>query len=367
MKTEFNMSSCPKTFPAKVAMLLFERFKHFKGSQQSGYYIIPCELIESNGNNLKKCIIKHAEDWNLGADFISWIEKSNYFCNTLVDRIVPGYPKDEITILRNQLGYEDNMLVSSEVFHLWVIEANDKIKKEFPLTEAGLNVVWTDDITPYRTLKVRILNGLHTTFTIPSLLIGNETVKQSMDDALINKMIQKALYNEIIPTLDFSESEIDKYASAVLERFRNPFIKHYLLSITLNSVSKFKVRVLPSLLKFVEKNNTLPVVTLFSLACLLRFYRFTEDSSGNTVCDYSGRQFKINDEQNVIQYFSGLTKSEDKSSKYYVRDVLSNESLWGRDLTKIKGLAEKVTRYLEMIESEKFDIVLQKILETIKI
>ena len=327
IKTELNANSCPASYPAKLTMLMYERFKYFNGSSESGLVLIPCELIEKNGIQLKNCILQHAVDWKLGEDFILWINNSNYFCNTLVDRIVPGYPKDEISIIEKKLGYNDKLLVSSEIFHLWVIEGNETIKKELPFSEVGLNVVWTDDLTPYRTLKVRILNGLHTTFTIPSIFTGNETVKQSMDDALINKMIQTALYKEIVPTLDFTESEIDKYASAVLERFRNPFIKHYLISITLNSISKFKVRVLPSILKYFEKNGKLPIVTVFALASMIRFYLGKPDVDGNFICTFNGKQYPVKDEPSIIEYFSNRKITDEVSQNEFIKIILSDEKL----------------------------------------
>jgi tagaturonate reductase len=244
-----------------------------------------------------------------------------------------------------------------------VIEGDKKIKEALPFTKAGLNVVWTDDLAPYRTLKVRILNGLHTTFTIPSIFLGNETVKQSMDDSLINKMIQTALYKEIVPNLDFTESEIDKYASAVLERFRNPFIKHYLLSITLNSISKFKVRVLPSILKYFETNGKLPVVTVFSLAALIRFYLGKMNNEGKYICTFNEKLYPVNDEPDIIEYFSTRSTPDFNSVKLFVKKLLSIEKFWGTDLTKITGMTDDVIKYLELIENNRFDIALQKVLE----
>ncbi|HEY9186712.1 MAG TPA: tagaturonate reductase [Ignavibacteria bacterium] len=362
-KTDTIPDSCPDSFPAKLTMLLYYRYNYSKGSKNAGYRIIPCELIESNGDRLKEIILQHSKDWNLEEKFIEWVDKYNSFYNTLVDRIVPGYPKDEITILENKLGYKDKLLVSSEIFHLWVIQSDSTLKRELPFHKADLNVIWTDDITPYRTLKVRILNGLHTTFTIPSILLGNETVKQSMDDSLINKMIQIALFEEIIPTLNFTKSEIEKYASAVLERFRNPFIKHYLISITLNSISKFKVRVLPTILKYYEIKGKLPQVTVFSFACLLRWYMITKDEKNNFITKYNNKCYLVNDEQNILNYFFETFLNKSNSIKDYVETILSNKSLWDDDLTKIDGMVETIVKYLKVINENNFDIVLQNLLE----
>lgn len=247
--TPFPENECPASFPAKVTAFLYERYKKFGASHESGMVIIPCELIEDNGTALRDCVVRHSIDWELEDGFLEWLDGSNYFCNTLVDRIVPGYPKDEIETLTKKIGYEDKLLVSGELFHLWVIQANPKIKDELPFVRAGLNVVWTDDITPYRTLKVRILNGAHTMMAIPSLLAGIDSVKGTVEDPVMKGFIREGLFNEILPTLDASGEVKMDYARNVLERFRNLFIKHYLSSITLNSVSKFRVRVLPSILR----------------------------------------------------------------------------------------------------------------------
>ncbi len=353
LQTEYPADECPDSFPAKVAIFLYERFKYFIGAADKGMIIIPCELIEDNGTTLKKYVLRHAEDWNLEKEFIDWVEKSNYFFNTLVDRIVPGYPKDEIEAVTEKLKYEDKLVVSAEIFHQWVIKGDEKVNDELPFTKAGLNVIWTDDITPYRTLKVRILNGSHTMFTIPSYLAGNDTVKESVEGNLTGELIKEGLFNEILPTLKIDEDKKNKFADAIIERFQNPFIKHYLLSITLNSISKFKVRVLPSLLKYHEQNNSVPEVLSFSLAALIVFYLKN--------IPMNGRKYSVNDDEEVINYFDNLNDEED--AKKIVNKVLANEKFWDKNLNEVDGLTQKVTEYYNQILTGGIKTTIENILK----
>lgn len=350
VETEKPGDECPQSFPAKVTAFLYERFRTFEGAKDKGMIIIPCELIKQNGDHLKACILKHAADWKLEPDFIAWLQEANHFCNTLVDRIVPGYPKDEIDAVIKRIGYEDAVVVATEPFHLWVIQADAVVRKELPLEEAGLNVVWTDDIRPYRTLKVRILNGSHTLFTIPAFLAGKQTVRESVEDPVIGKFFEQGLFGEILPVLDFPEKEKREFAEAILERFKNPFIKHYLSSITLNSVSKFKVRVLPSLLESAAATGRIPKAMAFSLAALIRFFDGARDaSSGAYMGMRHGAPFVIKDDAEVIAFFEALKVRAHSDPDALVTSVLANESFWGRDLNEVAGLKEEVARSYRMI------------------
>lgn len=346
------VDACPASYPAKVTILLFERFKKFKGDAVKGLILIPCELIEQNGDALKKAVLHHAQDWNCGAPFIEWVHQHNFFCNTLVDRIVPGYPRDEVGELTTKFGYNDSLIVACEVFHKWVIQGDPIVQKELPFETIGLNVVWTDDITPHRTLKVRILNGAHTTFTIPALLSGKEFVKESMEDEMIGPFIRSAVFDEILPTLQFDTQEREKFAEAVLERFKNPFIKHELISITLNSVSKYKVRVLPSLLEYYHLHHTLPQRLCIGLAALLRFYKVASIGEKGAVGEYHGKQYPIQDSPEIIEYFDRAWKTHGDDSVALTNDVLSQQILWGMDLTGIPGFSTTTARYLGSIETK---------------
>ncbi len=271
----------PKTYPGKLTKLLYERYKKFDGAKDKGIILIPCELIADNGIELKKCIDKFIDLWNLEDGFKKWIDEACSFCPTLVDRIVPGYPRDEAEELCKEFGYEDQLIDTAETFGLWVIESDpnlplDQLRKELPFEKAGLNVVFTKDHHPYKERKVRILNGSHTSFVLASYLAGNDIVKQSMDDPTIRKYMEETLFNEVIPTLSLPEDECKTFANAVIERFQNPFVKHKLLDISLNSVSKWEARCLPSFLGYVDKFGKLPKYLTFSIAALMSFYSTTE-------------------------------------------------------------------------------------------
>ncbi len=298
----------PKTFPAKVTVLLKRRFD----LGLPGFIFLPCELIDRNGDNLKKCILKYADLWSLGDAFKAWVEKENVFTNTLVDRINTGYPKDEDL----GLGYEDNMVNTSEFFHLWVIETEYDIDKELPFSSADLNVIVTPDkLEMYRTRKVRILNGAHTSLVPYALLSGLDTVKSCLDDAVMSEHLKKCVFDEIVPTLDLPRDELMAYANSVIERFSNPYIKHYLSSIALNSVSKFKVRVLPSILEYIKRFNKMPETLLFSFAKLIEFYKTD----------------MTNDAPEVVEFM----KNNDTAA------ILANASLWGQDLSFLTAEVEK--------------------------
>lgn len=339
----------PASFPAKLTVFLYKRFKFYNGDITRGIIIIPCELIDRNGDNLKKIVIRYANEWGLGSDFISWLESGNYFLNTLVDRIVTGYPKDEVHKMKEQLGYEDDLLDTGEIFHLWVIEGDKRFAEELPFAKAGLNVIWTDDLTPYRTRKVRILNGAHTMTVPAAYLYGKETVKECMDDSLIRTYMEKGIFEEIIPTLDLPESELRGFADAVSERFENPFIKHYLLSIALNSISKFKTRVLPSLLEYVNRKGKLPNMLSFSLAALILFYRGNEIRENSLIGLRDGVEYKIYDDMPVLELFKALWTDFDgteEKSRLLVEKLLDRSDIWGTNLNEINGFAKLVSEYL---------------------
>lgn len=314
----FNESDRPDnapniTFPAKVTMLLKKRFD----LGLNGFIFLPCELIEKNGQTLKKYVLEYAKLWNLGTDFEKWVGNKNIFCNTLVDRIVTGYPRDE----KIDLGYEDNMLDTSEIFHLWVIEAKDDeqkiLKNEFPFEKAELNIIVTDNLDRYRTRKVRILNGAHTSMIPYALLSKIETVGECMKDEKMSRFVKECVFDEIIPTLDLPTDELIDYANNVFERFSNPYIKHMCSSIALNSVSKFKVRVLPSITEYIKRKGEMPKRLLFSFARLMEFYKTDMP----------------NDDKDVMKF---MKESDAKT-------ILSNEKLWGEDLSY---LASEIEKYL---------------------
>ncbi|MDP4133930.1 MAG: tagaturonate reductase [Bacillota bacterium] len=298
----------PKTFPAKVTALLKRRFD----LGLPGFVFLPCELIDKNGTTLKQIILTYADEWNLGEDFKAFVENDNTFCNTLVDRINTGYPKGE----KLNLGYADNMVNTSEYFHLWVIEGPKDKVLEIPFDKTSLNIIITDDLSRYRTRKVRILNGAHTAMIPYAMLSGIETVKDCMDDETMSSFDKSCVFDEIIPTLDLPKEELISYANSVFERFNNPYIKHYCSSISLNSVSKFKVRVLPSILEYIKRYNKMPEKLLFSFARLIEFYKTDMP----------------NDDPAVMEFMKKATTKE----------ILKNEQLWGQDLS---FLEKEIAKY----------------------
>ena len=330
------------SYPGKLTALLYKRFQFFKGASDKGLIILPCELIDRNGDNLKKIILQYAVDWELGTAFIHWINEDNVFCNTLVDRIVPGYPKDKIDVITEELGYKDSLVVEGEQFHLWVIEAPKEVKEEFPAAQCGLNVVFTDNMEPYRTRKVRILNGAHTSLVPVGYLYGIEKVRESLEDAVVGRFLKNAIFNEICPTLDLPEEELIKFSNDVLDRFKNPYLEHALMSISLNSISKYKTRVLPSVLEYIKRKNALPKHLLFSLAALIAFYKG----------DRNGEIINLADDQEVLDFFKSqwlLVDGSEKSIAKIVNTVLSNTNLWGIDLAKIKGMEIEIASALDAI------------------
>lgn len=337
-ESENNYAGPHKNFPAKVTVLLYERFKYFNGAADKGLRIIPCELIEDNAFALKEIILKYTSLWDLESDFVQWIEQFNYFHNTLVDRIVPGYPKDDSETYEDQLDYEDQMMVVSEAFLLWVIQDAGNLKERIPFDQINEQILVVDNIQPYRLRKVRILNGGHSLMLAPAILSGKETVKDSIDDPFLGKFLSETIFNEVNPTLGLDENELRDFAEEVFDRFRNPFIKHHLVSIALYFVSKFKVRIIPSLLKYIEINHQLPLNLTFSLAGLIRFYQGS----------FKGNVLPLNDEETIVNRFKEIWMNEDYEKVAEL--ALSETGFWDTDLTKVEGLKPAVAKALWEID-----------------
>lgn len=339
VESDTQIMQPPSSFPAKLTLLLHKRFQYFNGNKDKGLTIIPCELINHNSETLKEITLKYASLWQLEEAFIDWLNSACSFHSTLVDRIVPGYPKDDIEIYNRQLDYQDNLIVAAEVFLLWVIEGGEALKKKLPFHKTNLDVKIVDDMQPYRTRKVRILNGAHTAMVPFSLLYGNETVKETVDNSFTGAFVNKAIFEEINDTLPMEKAELDSFAEAVLDRFRNPFIKHKLADIALNSISKFKVRVLPSLLEYQSKNEKLPTNLTFALACLIRFYKGT----------WKGKVLPIKDSEAMVSAFQKIWKLN--NTKEVAIATLQNTAFWDQDLTTISSLTQAITDALDEIES----------------
>lgn len=390
----------PGTFPGKLTKFLYHRYEAFRGDRDKGLVMLPVELIDDNGSMLKKCVMQFIRHWKLGEDFRAWVDENCVFASTLVDRIVTGFPGESQQEEWEALGYEDRLLVTAEPYALWVIESPVDISGEFPLE--GLSsgectssakcassmpgvmpqVIFTADQRPYKQRKVRILNGAHTSFALASFLCGNDTVKESMEDGDVRDFMERTIFDEVIPTLALPEEELKEFAGAVIGRFENPYVKHALLSISLNSVSKWRARCLPSLLGYVERFGRLPKRLAFSLAALMAFYCGIENTKsvegadsaegmrpmeggrskkaefsgaertdreirdGALIGCRSGQEYRIMDDRMVLEFFRD---SSYKDSRSLAAAFLGREDFFGQDLNRTEGLTDAVSGFLEDI------------------
>lgn len=337
------------SYPAKLTQFMYARYRALGAQKGKGLVILSCELIDDNGKELEKCVLKHAEQWGLGIDFINWVNDENIFCSTLVDRIVTGYPGNEAAAICEELGYTDHIIDTGEIFAFWVIEGPESLKTELPFDRAGLPVLITDNHKPYKQRKVRILNGAHTSMVLGAYLAGQDIVRGCMKDDVIRGFMNKTIYEEIIPTLTLPEHELMDFAAAVTDRFNNPFIDHALLAISLNSTSKWKARVLPSLKGYVEKYRRLPKCITASLAFYIAFYRGVRLSGDTLIGERGASEYPIHDDRPILEFYY---EHKDDSAESLAAAVLANTDFWGEDLTGVPGLFGEVTADLQVIEEK---------------
>lgn len=333
------------SYPAKLTRLLFERFTCFDGAADKGWVIIPCELIDYNGEALLELVLRYAQEWALPATFIRWLKDANTFCSTLVDRIVTGYPRDEADAIERQLGYKDAFLATAEHFYLFVIQGPAWLAQELRLDKYPLNVLIVDDIKPYKARKVAILNGAHTALVPVAWLAGLNTVGEAMNDADVCRFVEKTIAEEIIPVLDLPRDELLSFAEAVTSRFRNPYIQHQLLSIALNGMTKFRTRILPQLLAGQQANGRLPARLTFALAALIAFYQGERDGESYPLQD---------DERWLVRYQQLWAQLRDRQIdiKELTSQVLSDSEHWEQDLSLVPGLVTQVAEDLQLILSQ---------------
>ncbi|VXC61813.1 altronate oxidoreductase, NAD-dependent [Enterobacterales bacterium 8AC] len=330
------------SFPAKLTRLLYERFSHFNGAADKGWVLLPCELIDYNGETLKEYVLRYAQQWELPAAFSTWLNECNTFCSTLVDRIVTGYPRGEEEQWQQQLGYQDRFLDTAEHFYLFVIQGPQWLAQELHLDQLDLNVHIVDDIKPYKERKVAILNGAHTALVPVAFLAGLNTVGEAMSDKQVGDFVARTIAEEIMPVLDLPQEELLPFAEAVQNRFRNPFIQHQLLSIALNGMTKFRTRILPQLLAGQQKNGVLPTRLTFALAALIAFYR-GERQLGN---------YPLQDDAHWLERYATLwagVKHRDIPLTTLVESVLADDNHWGQNLNAVPGLTAAVTANLRVI------------------
>ena len=351
----------PVSFPAKVTAFLYERYKAFNGDPRKGLLFLPVELIDNNGAELKRIVLKYAEEWELGQEFTEWVNTANEFTSTLVDRIVTGYPRDEISYFEEKLGYKDNIIDTSELFNLWVIEGDKKWADKLPVHKTDANVIWTDDVKPYKKRKVRILNGAHTSTVLAAYLAGFDIVGDFMKDDTVRTFMNDVICKEVIPTLDLPREELESFAAAVNDRFANPYIKHNLLDIALNSCSKFNARCLPSLLGYVEEKGKLPKCLTFSLAAFIKFYQGEWKDGVYTGTRKDGTQYPLRDDEAVIRFFADAWAENDAEKT--AESVLSSKDFWsGKDLTEVPGLKDAVAGYLKEMDKKEIKEIMAELI-----
>jgi len=340
------------SFPGKLTQVLYARYKAGK----KGVVVLSCELIDNNGKELLKCVNSYIELWELGDEFKAWVNNDNIFCSTLVDRIVPGRIRDEKEIqkLEAENGYHDELIDVGEIFGVWIIEGPKELEDRLPFKKAGVNVHVVPDVMPYKHRKVRILNGAHTGFVLGAYLAGQNIVRDCMQNENIAGFMNKMLNDEVIPTLvdHLDKNDLDEFASAVKDRFNNPFVNHELMSISLNSTSKWKARNMPSFLQYIEKNGKLPVCLTMSLAAYIAFYSndISELTDAGLICKRpAGNTYTVSDDRWALEFYY---EHRNDSEEELVRAVLGNKKMWDRDLNDIEGLTDAVVKDLKKIRTE---------------
>ena len=329
------------SYPGKLTQLLYRRFCHFQGDMSKGLVVFPCELIFLNGHKLKECILQYIDVWELGDEFKHWFLNACGVYATLVDRIVPGFPRKEIDAIKAKLDYDDNMVVQGEFFHLWVIEAPATIADEFPADKAGLNVLFVPSEEPYHERKVTLLNGPHTVLSPVAYLSGINIVRDACQHPVVGQYINKVMCEELMETLNLPKEELQKFAADVLERFVNPFVDHQVTSIMLNSFPKYETRDLPGLKTYLARKGELPKGLVLGLAAIITYYK------GGVRAD--GAEIVPNDAPEIMALLKELWATGDTCK--VAEGVLAEESIWKSNLNAIPGLTDLVVQYLDSIQS----------------
>ena len=338
-----DFTNCPKSYPGKLLALLKRRYDQFKGDMGKGLAIIPCELIDDNGDELYRCLTELAKINKMDAKFIEWMQNANHFTSTLVDRIVPGYPKNEIEAIQEETGYIDNNVVKGEIFHLWVLKKEPHIQKVFPADKTGLNVIFADDIHPYKQRKVKILNGSHTAMVPVAYLCGIDTVGEAVSDPIIGKFVRDFVFEEVNPTINLPQDQMVAFANSVIERYRNPYIRHELMSIALNSTTKFKTRLLPTLVDYVKIKGKLPNRLLFAFAALVEFHK---GKRGN-------EDIALKDDPEYLAKWKELWSGFGGDYNKLAKDALGWTEAWDMDMNGLHPeITATVAKYLKAMDTK---------------
>lgn len=341
--TDTDFTKCPKSYPGKLLALLKRRYDHFKGDMGKGLAIIPCELIDNNGDELYRCLTELAEINKMDAKFIEWLQKANHFTSTLVDRIVPGYPRNEIEDIQKETGYIDNNVVKGEIFHLWVLKKEAYVQKIFPADSTGLNVIFADSIKPYKQRKVKILNGSHTAMVPVAYLCGIDTVGEAVNDGVIGKYVRDFVFDEVNPTIDLPQDQMVAFANSVIERYKNPYIRHELMSIALNSTTKFRTRLLPTLEDYIRITGKLPQHLLFSFAAIVEFHKGVRGSE----------KIALNDDPAYLEHWAKLWAEFNGDYSVLATRALGWKEAWGVDMNTLHPeLTATVAKYLQAMDTK---------------
>ena len=353
---KFKGDRVQDSFPAKVAQLLYFRYKKYAGAEDKGLVFLPVELIDDNGYYLKKYVDQHIEDWGLEEEFKTWVDEANHFTSTLVDRIVTGRPSaEEAEEFAKENGYEDKLLVFSELFNLWVIEGDKNKAKDLGFEGLPCNVIWTDNVDPYKKRKVRILNGGHTS-TVPAAVIhGFDIVRDFMEDEVFKTYLNDLIDIEVIPNIALPKEDLVKFKNEVFLRFNNPYVDHKLLSITLNSISKFNARCLPSIVDYYNESGDVPKHFAFSLAALIRFYEIEKNSEGYFGKDENGKAYPVSDDKDLLELFAKKAKDDN-----YIDEILASD-IWEYDLDKLGDFKKQVKKYYKDIKEKSIIEVMEAI------
>lgn len=347
-----DFTNCPKSYPGKLLALLKRRYDHFKGDMGKGLAIIPCELIDDNGDELYRCLTELAKINKMDAKFIEWMQKANHFTSTLVDRIVPGYPRNEIEAIQKETGYIDNNVVKGEIFHLWVLKKEPHVQKVLPADKTGLNVIFADDIHPYKQRKVKILNGSHTAMVPVAYLCGIDTVGEAVSDPVIGKFVRDFVFEEVNPTIALPQDQMIAFANSVIERYRNPYIRHELMSIALNSTTKFKTRLLPTLVDYIKIKGKLPNRLLFAFAALVEFHK---GKRGN-------EDIALKDDPAYLAKWKELWSGFGGDYNKLAKDALGWIEAWDTDMNGLHPeITATVAKYLKAIDTEGMRTALERI------
>lgn len=346
----------PSSFPAKLTRMIYERYAALENVD--GLIIIPLELIENNGDILRDIILKYADMWGLDDKFKEWVKGKNLFVNTLVDRIVPGYPMKDAEQIFNEIGYRDNYLTFAENYHLFAIEETKAIKEILPFDKVGLNVIFDEDISTYRDLKLKILNGAHTAMVSIAILKNVNFVKDIFRDEKLNNCINKIIFKEIVPTIKYDKNLVLNFANQVIERFKNPYLEHKWTDIFTNSITKFQIRLFPTINKYYEMNGKAPHLISFSYAFLISLLRYSEWENNRLIVSYDNRKIIVTDEVDNLIYLCTLWKELQNNNitiDDFIGKIINNKKICSINNDFAKDFGCILSQHLSNLKKQSFD------------